>query len=903
MLKEQQSYFVVVLLLLLQRVRTTSYNHSGTYNCQNIEDPAYQDTIGPNFYGVPPATNAAESKSRLKDREYQILSHYAQLSLPLNSSSDDYVGKDESIKIKDNVLLPTNPYFNSRNDTTRLVARMISRITLGCYNNTDFDDIVLDKLTRPFSIPGFSQTSGPCFRDGDYDFATIDILQLLYVSREYPGSLTNAVYTVLRDNMLTIYGRISGVIDPAECTLEVGPISTTIAFELVATENHVLQTEISRYLTNQLLLEVYPNESEYNNTLNGNKQWMLEHLSTFFRTYFYEFNSRPYQTFTVKALSVLHSHAQDDDIVLACEMLLDIITAYSCLQMNRLRRFPPFRRQPEYVNRTKSRDGDGEFYRLSVLVGDYTTLDGTNYTLPGEPGNIYRSLGNINLVSTVASKYRISDGLLDVFFNTDPLYFIGLHDVVEMYYSTKAMVISAGGNSVSSRAPNITFPNLKCIFPSCKWKRVGSAIIRILASAYATSDELERGLARPTTIVSSNERSMDLLDMIRFDGHREFDEVSRSRNLCVGPGFACGLQFQYGNVLKPVIDDCSVVIGDWRFFDLSNHTTGGSRNSLGSTCPKYGYYMAVYVSECIECVDQADNYGLLEIYEETTNLTFDKFQQTVRSNNPTQFSSEGIHVYTTISGQRISFEIDPRNYDQSQIIQVSGIGNRNALALDRNYNKWPLAWSATSTGNSTGRFISSSSALGRWTFDFGPGSTDDAARRCIYDVTDPLQPRRILSQVPILTQHPIDNQDQYPIRGRYFDDSSSVIENDSVQSFTFYYTLLGVTGFRMVWRSSGLQSIHGSIDGSGRRVVTYPLEANELIVEVGIGTATLLFGLGPRRVNRVRIVTNRNREIIVGYGRTEQTVYKNDALSLLNIIAFHGRDDDGIIYQLGVVSM
>jgi hypothetical protein len=597
----------------------------------------------------------------------------------------------------------------------------------------------------------------------------------------------------------------------------------------------------------------------------------------------------------------LHSHAQDDDIVLASEMLLDIITAYSCVQMNRLRRFPPFRRQPVYVNRTKAWDGDGEFYRLSVLVGDYTTLDGPNYTLPGYPDNIYNSLGHINLVSTVASKYRVSDRLLDMFFTTNPVYLVSGEGAVEMYYSTKAIVISAGGNSVSSRAPNITFPNLKCIFPSCKWKRVGSAIIRVLTSVFATLDEQERGLARPTTIVSSNERSMDLLDMIRFDGHREFDEISRNRNLCVGPGFACGLQFQYGNVLKPVIDDCSVVIGKWRFFDLSNHTTGGSRNSLGSNCPKYGYYMAVYISECIECVDQADNYGLLEIYEETKNLTFDIFQQTVMSNNPTRFTSEGIHVYTTITGQRITFEIDPRNYDQSQIIQVSGIGNRNAFAFDRYYNKWPLAWSATGTGNSTGSFISSSSALGRWTFDFGRSSTDDAARRCIYDVTDPLQPRRILSQVPILTQHPID-KDQYPILGRYFDDSSSVIENDSVQSFTFYYTLFGVTGFRMVWRSSGLQSIHGSIGGS-RRMVTYPLEANELIVEVGIGTATLLFGLGPRRVNRVRIVTNRNREIIVGYGRTEQTVYKNDSLSLLNIIALHGRYDDGIIYQLGVTSI
>jgi hypothetical protein len=69
----------------------TSYNHSGTYNCQTVEDPTYRDTIGPNYYGVPPATNTVESKSRL-------LSYYAQLSLPLNNSNNNRVEKDARVK-------------------------------------------------------------------------------------------------------------------------------------------------------------------------------------------------------------------------------------------------------------------------------------------------------------------------------------------------------------------------------------------------------------------------------------------------------------------------------------------------------------------------------------------------------------------------------------------------------------------------------------------------------------------------------------------------------------------------------------------------------------------------------------------------------------------------------------
>jgi hypothetical protein len=133
-----------------------------------------------------------------------------------------------------------------------------------------------------------------------------------------------------------------------------------------------IYTEISRYLTNQLLIEVYPERQvEYNNTLNGNTAWMLQYLSTFVRDYFYEYNSRPYQSFTVKALNVLHSYANDAVVGLVSELILDIISAHSSLQMKTLRRFVPFRRQTKYLQETNAWAGESEAYRFVVLVGNY----------------------------------------------------------------------------------------------------------------------------------------------------------------------------------------------------------------------------------------------------------------------------------------------------------------------------------------------------------------------------------------------------------------------------------------------------------------------------------------------------------------------------------------------------
>jgi hypothetical protein len=55
----------------------------------------------------------------------------------------------------------------------------------------------------------------------------------------------------------------------------------------------------------------------------------------------------------------------------------------------------------------------------------------------------------------VAAKYRLNDLFLKMFFcdDNETEYFVGNHDVTEIYSSGKKVLISAGGHSVQSEQP------------------------------------------------------------------------------------------------------------------------------------------------------------------------------------------------------------------------------------------------------------------------------------------------------------------------------------------------------------------------------------------------------------------------------------------------------------------
>ena len=176
----------VVLLVstTIATTQTTMYHHhlARDFNCDMVFNPATEES-GPNFRNIRPASNALESMATGPNREYNILSHYAQSLLPLNSSRDDFMN------CRSRFVLPTNPFLDSRLVVVQITRKHISRILLGCSNNTEMDQIFLDPTTRPFALYGSSSFRDICIRDGDYDFAVIDMVQLLYVAQQHPDAI------------------------------------------------------------------------------------------------------------------------------------------------------------------------------------------------------------------------------------------------------------------------------------------------------------------------------------------------------------------------------------------------------------------------------------------------------------------------------------------------------------------------------------------------------------------------------------------------------------------------------------------------------------------------------------------------------------------------------------------
>jgi hypothetical protein len=127
-----------------------------------------------------------------------------------------------------------------------------------------------------------------CDTHGDYDMRLVRLIQISYL---YDSVLEQSTKDHIRNDLLTVKGPAS---DRKEhvwfCYLP------TIIPE---SENHILMTESSRYLTNQLIAEDatrkgQPIPSDNDNDANGMNDWFLGHLQGFMQNDFYEYNARPY---------------------------------------------------------------------------------------------------------------------------------------------------------------------------------------------------------------------------------------------------------------------------------------------------------------------------------------------------------------------------------------------------------------------------------------------------------------------------------------------------------------------------------------------------------------------------------------------------------------------------------
>ena len=310
------------------------------------------------------------------------------------------------------------------------------------------------------------------------------------------------------------------------------------------TENHINMIESSRYLTNDLLF-VATHRPEYDNKHNGLALFWLKRLQGYLKTDFIEYNSRPYQTYTMRALQNLASFATDTKVRTAANMVLEYVSAKLAVSSNDLRRVVPYRRKKGYYDDAYSLlayHADPQSGRLMGLAGNLDIL-----TVPdqGTWGAAYTA-GPAE-TATLAN-YRISDGILDLILQrSHRVFYQGIHHYAdELYASEPSFLLSAGGHYATS------------------------AYKDTVVGLFGKNDDI--GNALPTTLMPTGRFNLRE-DLIQFTG--DPDDVKRS-NMCVAPGFACGMNPKIPrSMLRRRADCVDRSHRDWTFIDFSPHCRGG----------------------------------------------------------------------------------------------------------------------------------------------------------------------------------------------------------------------------------------------------------------------------------------------------------------------------------------
>jgi hypothetical protein len=170
------------------------------------------------------------------------------------------------------------------------------------------------------AVGGLLGGAAVCSRSGEYDFALTHLIPIAY---EFKAVLTGDVYHKIVNEFLNqTGGRDQVIAGVSRCGLTV-----------VETENHVMMTEAARFLTNPLRLaqaeqDFPPGSNElldamkrFDNSENGLEDWMLQHLQEFLKNDFHEYNARPYERYTVKALQNLANYASGRVAIAATNVL------------------------------------------------------------------------------------------------------------------------------------------------------------------------------------------------------------------------------------------------------------------------------------------------------------------------------------------------------------------------------------------------------------------------------------------------------------------------------------------------------------------------------------------------------------------------------------------------------
>ncbi|HAZ13654.1 MAG: hypothetical protein A2X86_16230 [Bdellovibrionales bacterium GWA2_49_15] len=547
------------------------------------------------FSKIPSSRTVEQSQALFKERSEQVFADWLKGHVPAFAQEDGLgFGLKSSARLVKGVDLP------------------------------QIEASILDPKALPWAKYGTDIVilGGLCKRVGDYDFTLQGLIRMLYVSELLaPIPLSKAAFDKTLFTLITPKGN-----QPYT------HFSLGLCGVHRDTENHILMTETTRLLANQLMHrhpEVKDKEL-YNNQKNGISEWMLNFLQYFFETYFEEYNSRPYQGYTVMALNNLHSFSLDEKVKIKAHMVLDILSGVFAVQSNGGRRSVPFRRQPEYDGDSDILRGDGEIGRFNLLAGQYDYL--AKLSRPHVP-----PYGNHYMMAAAVSEYRPGPEILDLILKESGQEFFQTihHEGVELYSQAPLYTISAGGMYVNK---------------------------------FDMATKEQDGWARPTTIIPTRDSSSEYIHWPRFEGHKH---RLRRQNTCVYGNFACGLNLVLPATLPAT---CLEKKGEWSFYHLDQHCA-----------LNWGLYLAVWSRPCTNmlCKLKTKNFGVMEV-EASEHTSFENFQANILERNKVEkYKFHGTNTYVTSRGLGIEFNFSS-SLGEWEIERVGG------QKMQTKIKDWPL---------------------------------------------------------------------------------------------------------------------------------------------------------------------------------------------------------------------
>ncbi|QDT00935.1 hypothetical protein HG15A2_42770 [Adhaeretor mobilis] len=276
---------------------------------------------------------------------------------------------------------------------------------------------------KPWGNVGSTWSKHP---EGDYDFTLAGLVPILFLFGEDPNVLFPETRTHLLNVLMTEDGG-----DPL--------VTVPRTMGLVRdTENHLLMTEGSRFLKNRWMALHGSEDPRFDNTTNGLELWLLDMLENLRMEGLYEFNSIPYQGYTLTALLNLEAFGSPR-IRRSARRVLDQLNWKYAIGSLSLRRFPPFRRQYRHATTTSL---DGDYH--TALMKTWMSLS------PDSPANLEVHAGGLHHALWACwAPYRLPDKTAKWILTKPEEFYVrighGPGASPEIYSGGPGYLLSAGG--------------------------------------------------------------------------------------------------------------------------------------------------------------------------------------------------------------------------------------------------------------------------------------------------------------------------------------------------------------------------------------------------------------------------------------------------------------------------